>query len=185
MSSKKYNKKDKRAEKKELILNTGKKRSGLALAAVVSVALIAIGAGVVLYTGNSGNSTSAGGGTVVTAEHVTHPADLFADGRARHFQYAHGNLNIQYFVLRSSDGVIRAAFDACDVCWPAGKGYYQDGDVMVCRNCGRRFASIKINEIKGGCNPAPLNRRMENGRVVINIQDIIQGGRYFNFNKKV
>ena len=81
--------------------------------------------------------------------------------------------------------MIRAAFDACDVCWRAGKGYFQSGDVMVCRNCGRQFASVLVNEVKGGCNPAPLNRAIENGKLIIKVKDILQGKQYFDFSGKV
>ena len=95
-----------------------------------------------------------------------------------------GNQTIRYFILKSSDGIIRAAFDACDVCWPAGKGYYQDGDYMVCRNCGRRFASVLVNEVQGGCNPAPLNRSIQNDKVVIQIKDIQEGRQYFKLDGK-
>jgi uncharacterized membrane protein len=118
------------------------------------------------------------------ASQVKLPASLFEDGKARHFQHVAGEFTIKFFVLKSSDGIIRAAFDACDVCWPAGKGYYQEGDYMVCRNCGRKFASILVNEVKGGCNPAPLNRRIENGKVVIEIKDILNGRQYFDFSEK-
>ena len=88
-------------------------------------------------------------------------------------------------MIKSADGVIRAAFDACDVCWPAGKGYYQEGDVMVCRNCGRKFASNLVNEVQGGCNPAPLKRKVENGMLVLHPDDIRSGAGYFNFKGKV
>ncbi len=121
----------------------------------------------------------AGSGQILSYE-----TTLFNDGSAKHFQYRYGNMTIKYFILKSSDGVIRAAFDACDVCWPAGKGYYQDGDYMVCRNCGRRFASKLVNVVQGGCNPAPLTRKIVEGRVVIKIQDIINGAGYFNFAKR-
>ena len=48
--------------------------------------------------------------------------------KARHYTYsAPGGITIKYFIIKSSDGVIRAAFDACDVCWPSGKGYQQEG----------------------------------------------------------
>jgi uncharacterized membrane protein len=115
---------------------------------------------------------------------VTHPIERFADGKARHFQFkTDGGITIRYFVVKSSEGVIRAAFDACDVCWPAGKGYYQKGDFMVCRNCGRRFASIRVNEVKGGCNPAPLKREVVGDKLVIQIKDILEGKRYFNFSE--
>jgi uncharacterized membrane protein len=87
-------------------------------------------------------------------------------------------------VVKSADGVLRAAFDACDVCWPAGKGYAQDGDFMICRNCGLRFHSTKVNEVKGGCNPAPLERRIENGKLIIRVSDILEGKSYFDFSRK-
>jgi uncharacterized membrane protein len=67
------------------------------------------------------------------------------------------------------------------VCWPANKGYFQEGDFMVCRNCGRRFASVKVNEVKGGCNPAPLRRAVNNNQVVLRVADILEGRPYFNF----
>ena len=61
----------------------------------------------------------------ISSTSVSFPTSLFDDGKARHFEHVDGELTIRYFILKSSDGVIRAAFDACDVCWPAGKGYYR------------------------------------------------------------
>jgi uncharacterized membrane protein len=55
---------------------------------------------------------------------------------------------------------------------------------MVCRNCGQRFHSTKVNEVKGGCNPAPLDRRMENGMLLIRVSDILDGRTYFDFSRK-
>ena len=115
---------------------------------------------------------------------VTYPVAMFADGKARHFDFKDGEHTIRYFIIKSADGVLRAAFDACDVCWPAGKGYYQEGEVMVCRNCGRKFVSTKVNEVKGGCNPAPLNRRVEGDLLVIENEDIRSGRGYFDFKGK-
>ena len=114
---------------------------------------------------------------------VSYPVALFDDGQARHFRHrVDDHLTVNYFILKSSDGIIRSAFDACDVCWPAGKGYVQSGDFMVCRNCGRRFASVRVNEVKGGCNPAPLNRKVVDGRIVILVEDIEKGKGYFDFS---
>jgi uncharacterized membrane protein len=116
---------------------------------------------------------------------VTYPLKTFQDGKARFYQHKTGEgITIKYFVLKSSDGVIRAAFDACDVCWPEGKGYYQKDDFMVCRNCGRRFASLNVNVITGGCNPAALRREVVNDQLVIKVKDILEGKKYFNFAKR-
>ena len=177
---------EKRQAKKDVVLGTEKKgRLPLIVAIVCSVLIVGGG---IYYAGDDRSETAPVAGSFTSennASQVSLPASLFEGGKARHFQHVAGEFNIKYFVLKSSDGVIRAAFDACDVCWPAGKGYYQEGDHMVCRNCGRRFASVLVNEVKGGCNPAPLNRRVENGKVIIEVKDILDGRQYFNFSGKV
>jgi uncharacterized membrane protein len=175
--------KQRRNSKKSAVLGSDKRRFGGPLIAVAAAALAAAGGFVLIAAMNNDRSTplhmaaSAPG----IAEQVTYPVSLFEDGKARHFEHAADGITVRYFILRSSDGIIRAAFDACDVCWPANKGYYQDGDAMVCRNCGRRFASVMINEVQGGCNPAPLNRSIEDDKLVIAVNDILQGRTYFDF----
>ena len=113
-------------------------------------------------------------------EAVKLPLKKISDGKAHFFRYIHSGKEIKFFVLKSSDDIIRAAFDACDVCWRAGLGYFQEKDTMVCRNCGRRFASNRINEVEGGCNPAPLKRMITEKNLEIKAADIIAGARYFN-----
>jgi uncharacterized membrane protein len=118
------------------------------------------------------------------AAEVIYPVKTFQNGDARYYSHPVGNgVTIKYLVLKSSDGVIRAAFDACDVCWREGKGYAQKGDYMICRNCGRRFASVRINDVQGGCNPAPLTRTIKGDKVVLQVKDILEGGKYFDFGK--
>jgi uncharacterized membrane protein len=119
------------------------------------------------------------------ATEVTYPVKTFQDGKTRFYEYKTGDgITIKYFILKSSDGVIRAAFDACDVCWPAGKGYFQKEDFMVCRNCGRRFASVRVNDVTGGCNPGALKREVVGDKLVIKVKDILEGQKYFNFPKR-
>lgn len=101
------------------------------------------------------------------------------DGKAHYFSYKADGQEVRFFVVKSPDGVIRAAFDACDVCFPAKKGYSQEGDFMVCNNCGRKFHSTRINVVEGGCNPAPLVREVRDGTLVIKEADILPGGRFF------
>jgi uncharacterized membrane protein len=108
------------------------------------------------------------------------PVSEFQDGKARHFNFKISpNQSIRFFVIKSSDGVIRAAFDACEVCYRAKKGYAQQGDNMVCLNCGMKFKSVKVNEVTGGCNPSALKRAVKDGNVIINQQDLLVGAKYF------
>jgi len=180
---------DKREAKKAAVLGTDKKNYR-PLFALVTCVVVAAGAIFFLINGVGGknnyqvaNPISSSSGQSLTE--LTYPVAQFTDGNAQHFEYRTANMTIKYFILKSSDGVIRAAFDACDVCWRAGKGYYQVGDHMVCRNCGRQFASVLVNEVKGGCNPAPLYRTFVNDNVVIKVKDLLEGSQYFNFPGKV
>ncbi len=106
------------------------------------------------------------------------------DGKARHFKVKAGDgTMVTFFTLKSRDGVIRAAIDACDVCYRSGKGYVQNGDFMICTNCGQRFASNKINVIRGGCNPAPLDRYVQGDKLVIAMADINVNSWYCKFRQ--
>jgi uncharacterized membrane protein len=178
-----------RANKKELVLRKGKRAANPLIIVIAVAALVAaVGAAYFITTQSGGSNPSApitSTGSQVNPAEIAYPLSLFADGKARHFEHKASGLTIRYFIIQSADGVVRAAFDACDVCWPAGKGYHQEGDVMVCDNCGRRFDSVLVNEVKGGCNPAPLKRTIRDEQLVILVDDILQGNSYFNFKGKV
>jgi uncharacterized membrane protein len=106
--------------------------------------------------------TAARGTDLVVAE------GTFTDGRARFYSYTTtAGQGIRFFVMKSADGVVRAAIDACTVCYRQRLGYHQDGDQMVCNKCGQAFASNRINEVTGGCNPIPLNREVASGQVIV------------------
>ena len=109
------------------------------------------------------NAVAAASGTdLVIAEQA------FADGRARFYSYTtSAGQGIRFFVMKSADGVVRAAMDACAVCYRQRLGYRQEGDRMVCNKCGQAFASNRINEVTGGCNPIPLNREAAGGQVIV------------------
>lgn len=81
--------------------------------------------------------------------------------------------------MKSSDGVVRAALDACDTCYRERKGYHQQGDVMVCNNCRRTFRSVDINVLQGGCNPAPLERTVVGDHLVLTAASLELGAVYF------
>lgn len=110
---------------------------------------------------------------------VTIPVADVDDGNAHYFIYEKDGFEVKFFLLKSNDGVIRAAFDACDVCFREKKGYTQDGDFMVCNNCGQKFHSSRINEVKGGCNPSPLARVFDDKTITIKEADIMSGRGYF------
>jgi hypothetical protein len=174
--------------------------SPLVLIAGIAVALILIGGTVFALTRPSPAPTEAAAAETgsqnwqVSAATVGHDPysqvlaedgvirlllSTFDDYKAHYYTYMNLGRPIEFFVLKSKDGVVRAAFNACDVCFDSKKGYTQDGDHMVCNNCGRRFPADQINVVHGGCNPSPLDRVVEGDTLTIQVEDIIAGQDYF------
>jgi uncharacterized membrane protein len=139
----------------------------------LSRAILAIA--ITLATISAAHAFWGGGTTDLAPENgfLRIPLSEISDGKAHFFRTkADDGTAVTFFTLKSGDGVIRAAIDACDVCYRSGKGYRQEGDFMVCENCGMKFRSDRINEVSGGCNPAPLKRIIEGGHLVIDMKDI-------------
>ena len=81
----------------------------------------------------------------------------------------------RFFVIKADDGTIKTAFDACDVCYGAGKGYRQEGNYMICNNCGLQFAISGLgieNRTPGGCWPSYLPNIIEGDNLIIRESDL-------------
>lgn len=64
---------------------------------------------------------------------------------------------VELVALKDSKGNLRTAFNACQVCYSSGRGYYrQNGDYLVCQNCGNSFTIDQVGIASGGCNPWPI-----------------------------
>ncbi len=110
----------------------------------------------------------------------TFPVGAFQDGKARHYEYQTNNgQRVRFFVVKSKDGKIRTALDACEVCHKAKKGYVQQGNDMICTNCGLKFKTEKVGEFKGGCNPHPVKATIQGDKLNISQKEIVSGLRYF------
>ena len=173
-----------REQKKAEFQSDGKatltKRRQLTLVGVI-VVLCVVAIYVIWGSGKSESALNSGHQAIgAIGQDVRIPISEVSDGKAKFYNYKlANNQEISFFVVKSSDGVIRAAFNACDVCYEKRRGYHQEGDDMVCRNCGRHFPSSSVNEVQGGCNPAPLKRVVEGDHLVIRASDLQQGGFYF------
>jgi uncharacterized membrane protein len=90
------------------------------------------------------------------------------------YSYDSDGITIRYFAVKDSQGAVHVAFDACDVCYEAKKGYKQEGAQMQCLNCGQQFAitSIGTENQAGGCWPSFLNMNINGNDVVIKTADL-------------
>lgn len=77
--------------------------------------------------------------------------------KATFYSYDELDNTMEIIAVKANDGTIRTAFNTCQVCYSSGRGYYvQEGDELVCQNCGNRFAMDQVEVAKGGCNPVPI-----------------------------
>ncbi|MDR1175255.1 MAG: DUF2318 domain-containing protein [Treponema sp.] len=68
-----------------------------------------------------------------------------------------GGTRVEVLAVKAPDGTIRTAFNTCQSCYLSGRGFYkQQGTVLVCQNCGKRFRMSQVEIRSGGCNPVPI-----------------------------
>lgn len=100
--------------------------------------------------------------------------------KASFYPYEAGGTYMEVIAIRASDGTVRTALNTCQVCTGSGRGYYvQEGDVLICQNCGNRFTVDQVEVVKGGCNPVPIFAQDKtDAEGIITISD-----EYLNYNK--
>jgi len=85
---------------------------------------------------------------------------------------------IRFFAVKAKDGSIKTAFDACDVCFGSKKGYRQEGDNMICNNCGNKYPISGLgtkNLGGGGCWPGYLPNKIQGENLIIENSKLEEG----------
>lgn len=95
---------------------------------------------------------------------------------------------MEIIAVKASDGTIRTAFNTCQVCNGSPRAYYkQEGDKLVCQNCGNQFSMDMVEQQRGGCNPIPIledNKKDDGSNIVISKDFIEQNKEIFTDNWK-
>lgn len=87
---------------------------------------------------------------------ITIPAETVTQS-ARFYNYDADGVTVQLVTLRDKGGDVHIAFNTCQSCSPSPMAYYsQDGEVMMCNNCGFTFEPEQVGITHGGCNPWPV-----------------------------
>ena len=149
---------------------------------VAGIGLIVVLGIAAVYVTNSLSGSQASSIQTVSAagQDVQIPLAELSNGQAKYYRYQlPSGEQVQFFAMKSSDGVYRAAFNSCDVCYQARRGYREEGDNMVCNKCGQTFPSQYINVVKGGCNPDPLERTVSGDYLTVRVSDLQAGAFYF------
>jgi high-affinity iron transporter len=76
------------------------------------------------------------------------------------------NTVIRFLVIHKTNGDYATALDACQICGTSG--YRQEGQNIVCRNCGAAIYVPSIGD-SGGCNPIAVKSQVEGGEVIVDL----------------
>lgn len=104
------------------------------------------------------------------------PTAPLSDHKLHHYVVTTGGVDVRLIVIVDSSDTVHAAFDACEIC--GAKGYYQDGNQVICRNCGAAI-NVPTIGIAGGCNPIHVDFVVEGGALVLSAQALEAGERVF------
>jgi uncharacterized membrane protein len=173
-----------REKKRALFSEQAKPKSKTPIILVAVLLVLAAVAAYAIIKGKSdqpaATAVTAGKADPTASTDIRIPLSDLSSGKAKFFDYTlAGNKSVRFFAIKSADGAYRAAMDACDTCYHAKKGYHQEGDEMVCNNCGLKFHSTLINEVSGGCNPVGLPRTIEGDHLVIKAGELETRSKYF------
>ena len=95
---------------------------------------------------------------------------------AKFYPYDASGIKMEVLAVKAKDGTIRTALNTCQVCYSSGKGYYkQEGDELVCQNCGNRFKLNMVGSTNSGCNPVPVldKNKTDDGTNIIISKDFL------------
>ncbi len=132
-------------------------------------ACAACGAFILMITAESIYSrqeTALSAAAPVTLENgaVRIPVASVSDGVLHRFELDDAGTSVRFIVIEKADHTLATAFDACQIC--GAKGFYQKGPNVICKNCASALVTGTIGT-KGGCNPIPLQSRIDGGMLVI------------------
>jgi len=99
-------------------------------------------------------------------DQVRIPLSELNDSSLHFYMVDTGVTTLRFLVIHQTNGDYAVALDACQICGWAG--YRQEGQNVICRNCGATIYIPSIGE-RGGCNPIPVKSTVQDGEVIVDL----------------
>jgi high-affinity iron transporter len=92
------------------------------------------------------------------------PVDQLKDHKLHRYEVLAGGAEVRFIAILDSSDIVRVGLDACEIC--GTQGYYQQGENVICRNCGSAIYVPTIG-MAGGCNPIHLDYLVQDNTLII------------------
>jgi len=97
---------------------------------------------------------------------VSIPLSELTDSNLHFYSATVNGTMVRFLVVHKHNGEYASALDACRICGAAG--YRQEGENIICRNCGAAIYAPSIGDA-GGCNPIPVVSRVQGNQVTLDL----------------
>jgi high-affinity iron transporter len=146
--------------------------TGLALSAIVLISAEIVYARVA-------QSTPPAEAVSIEGGELRIPVSKLADHALHHFAVEIQGHEVGLIAIVDASDTVRAALDACAIC--GAQGYYQQGQNVICRNCGAAI-NLPTTGHTGGCNPIPFDPPYKvDGEALVISQAALEGAaRHFS-----
>jgi high-affinity iron transporter len=105
--------------------------------------------------------------TLIAQDHLVRiPLSDLTDSSLHFYTADVDGSTIRFLVIHKLNGDYAVALDACQICGTAG--YRQEGQSVICRNCGAAIYIPSIGQ-SGGCNPIRVKSRVQGGEVIVDL----------------
>lgn len=83
-------------------------------------------------------------------------------GQASFIDYDADGVTVQLLAIADADGNVHVAYNTCQSCSPSPMAYFvQQGDALICQNCGNSFTAEDVGTSAAGCNPMMIENLTE------------------------
>jgi len=135
-------------------------------AAAISCVLVVVSLAAEFAYGRAMNAPSPAKMLVAQDNRVSIPLSDLTDSSLHFYTADVNNTTIRFLVIHKTNGEFAVALDACQICGRAG--YRQEGQNVICRNCGASIYAPSIGS-QGGCNPIPVKSSVAGGEVIVDL----------------
>ncbi len=146
-------------------------------AAAILCSLVVVSLAAEFAYAHAMNAPTPGKTLVAQNNQVRIPLSELTD-QSLHFYTADVNGTvIRFLVIHQTNGDYATALDACQICGRAG--YRQQGQNIICRNCGASIYAPSIGE-HGGCNPIPVKSTVAEGEVIVDLSALADANAFIH-----
>lgn len=104
------------------------------------------------------------------------PVSNLKDHQLHRYVVTYDGAPIRFIAILDSSDSVRVALDACRIC--GTQGYVQEGQNVVCRNCGSAIYIPTIGTA-GGCNPIHLDYVVRHQTILISSRGLAEAAKVF------